>query len=116
MTLTWSKPSQQGAAPENVTCTGTPPMVTTGVADKFNPVANSARNVGEFAVRVLKSPSRNVTALRMAPSRVPVPNNEKSPAGALVLTVIVPFCVPLDDVTTTGSEPSGVFGSTTALI
>jgi len=72
--------------------------------------------VDEFAVCVLKSPSRNVIAFRIAPSRVPVRKSENKPGGALESMVAVPLCVPVEEVITTLSVPTGVLGLTTALI
>src|SRR5207249_10508899 len=70
ITLICCKPAQHGAGPAKVTVTGTPPMVTIGVVE-VSPVANSARYVGEFAVRVLKSP-RDRKSTRLNSSHVSI--------------------------------------------
>ena len=91
-------------------------MVTVGGVERSRPVAKIARKVVTFAVFVLKAPSLNVTALMIAPSRVPVPNSEKIPGAAVLSTVIVVENVPLDEVTVKVCGPTGVAAPRIALI
>src|SRR5262249_38275665 len=66
------------------------------------------RNVGPLPVVTLNAPNANVTAFRIAPSRVPVPKREKMPGGALTSMVTLVENVADAVVTVSVCTPSGV--------